>query len=178
MAAMRLRACLFAVAVLGCAALPWSAAEEKKEQPTMAKEVQLLVDLTNQARAKEKLPPLKSNDTLAKAASAFSVIMIEHDKKAREMMDKLDPKVHELGGKNVDKRLDDFNYDWTACGENVAIALRTDHYRTIFDVWMKSKVHRDNILGRDYEEMGIGIVKHPQKQEWYVTQIFGTQQKK
>ena len=170
------RCWVVAVAVMGCAILSWSKAEEK-EEPKLSKEVQLLLDLTNQARAKEKLPPQKVNDTLTKAAVVFSGVMIQHDKKAREMMDKRDPKVHELGGKNVDQRLDDFGYEWTKCSENVGIALRNDQFRTLFDEWMKSKVHRDNILG-EYEEIGIGIVKHPGKTEWYVTQVFGTQRKK
>ncbi|MBY0527156.1 MAG: CAP domain-containing protein [Gemmataceae bacterium] len=169
---------VLAFAIAGFVTVPWSAgADKKEEKPKVSKEVQLLLDLTNEARAKQKLPPLKSNDTLAKAAMAFSGVMIKNDKKARELMDNRDPKVHELGGKNVDKRLDDVGYEWTECGENVAIALKGDQFRPVFEAWMKSKVHHDNIVSTKYDEIGIGIVKHPDKMEWYITQIFGSRGK-
>jgi uncharacterized protein YkwD len=106
------------------------------------------------------------------------VVQSKHSKKVREMLYKHDPAIHELEGKNVNKRLDDAGYLWTECAENIAMRLPADDYRRVFDSFMKSKVHRANILGKKYEDIGVGIVKHPDKAEWYVTQIFGTEFKK
>lgn len=54
---------------------------------------------------------------------------------------------------------------WTTVGENVAyITLRTldnasveSASRTIFQAWMDSKGHRDNILSSAYDQMGLGV---------------------
>jgi len=167
MAAMRFQRCLFALAVLGCFALPWSAAEEKKEQPKLTKEIKLLFDLTNAARAKEKLPALTYNAVLTRMA-------VEHSRN----MAKQKSMKHELDSKGPNARLDDLNYEWTECSENIAAPRSLDETKLIFELWMKSKYHRDNILGKDYEEMGIGIEQHQGKGDWYITQVFGAQRKK
>jgi uncharacterized protein YkwD len=46
----------------------------------------------------------------------------------------------------------------------------------IFEGWMKSKAHRDNILKPEYQEIGIGIARND-KGEVYYAQEFGTQLK-
>jgi uncharacterized protein YkwD len=155
-----------------------SADDPPKGKADFVKEVKLLVDLTNAARAKEKLPALKANDVLHKAAMSYSAVQSKYPKKVRDMLFKHDLAIHELEGKNVNKRLDDVNYLWTECGENIAMGVKPDDFRRVFDSFMKSKVHRENILGSKYEEIGIGIVKHPEKAEWYITQIFATEFKK
>ena len=41
----------------------------------------------------------------------------------------------------------------------------------IFDGWMKSEHHRENILDKRYAEIGIGVVQ-TEKGETYCTQVF------
>jgi uncharacterized protein YkwD len=157
---------------------PAQAGRRYAEQQAKDAFAKLLVNLTNEARAKQKLPPLKVNDLLTKAAVGYSGVMVEHDKKAHEHLANNDATVHELGGKRLAQRLDDGGYAWAECGENIAIALGADQFMDVFSRWMKSRNYRDNILSMKYAEIGLGIVKHPQKDEWYITQIFGTEFKK
>lgn len=166
-----------AVAVVLLAGVGFAAAADKDDPAKISKEEQLLIDLANEARAKEKLPALKPNAKIAKAAAGYSAFMTKNSKQARELMEKSDEKVHELDGKGHGKRLDDVSYDWSVCGENVALAYSLDQIKLVHERWMASKYHRANILNKEYEEIGIGVVKHPDKKEWYITQVFGTQQK-
>jgi uncharacterized protein YkwD len=43
---------------------------------------------------------------------------------------------------------------WTVAGENVGAGLST---RALYDAFMKSQPHRDNILGRGFRRVGIGV---------------------
>lgn len=150
-----------ALALGTCLAL--SAAAEEKEMPKLTREEQLLVDLTNKARAKEKLGELKLNAVLQKVAAAHSANMVKQSKLE-----------HELDGKRVLDRLDDAGYDYTFCGENIGMRSDLKGMDKVFEAWMKSKTHRENILNGKFDEIGLAIVKHPKKDEWYVTQVFGT----
>jgi uncharacterized protein YkwD len=159
---------------LTCLGLSW-AADKEEEEVKLSKEEQILVDLANQTRKKEKLGVLKVNPLLNKAAVYYSGVMIKQPDKARKLMEKLDHAAHELDGKKIGDRLDDFKYDWTECGENVALAFSLDQMKKVHDSWMGSKYHRENILDKKFTEIGIAVVKHPdRKNEWYITQIFGT----
>jgi uncharacterized protein YkwD len=46
---------------------------------------------------------------------------------------------------------------WNVAGENVGVG---GSMRALFDAFMKSEVHRDNILGRGYRRVGIGVYAH------------------
>lgn len=156
---------LFAVALAQAVQAP----EKKDEKPKLSKEEQQILDLTNEARAKMKLPPFKPNALLAQAALAHNQNMAKQKK--------ID---HILDGKNPADRADAVKYDWASCNENLAWIEKNGKIQMIFDGWMKSKVHRDNILG-DFEEIGISV--HEDKSKgglggWFFTQVFGTQRKK
>jgi uncharacterized protein YkwD len=43
---------------------------------------------------------------------------------------------------------------WNVAGENVGAG---GSMRALFDAFMKSQVHRENILGRSYRRVGIGV---------------------
>jgi len=159
-------------ALLACLGL--CSAADKDDKAKLTKEEQYLVDQVNEARKKEKLGAVKVDPVLCKAAAGYSQVMIKNYKKARELMDKKDPKVHEVDGTNVGKRLDDVGYDYTECGENVAVAFSLDQMKKVHDNWMSSKYHRENILDKKFQEVGIAVVKHPDRNEWFITQVFGT----
>lgn len=122
---------------------------------------QKILDLTNQARQKEKLPPLKFNPVLTQVARKHSENMARQGKME-----------HELDGKRPAERVEAAGYRYKRVGENIAYSseLLVD---TIFDGWMKSPGHRENILRDSYREIGIGIATNAQGEVYY-TQVFGT----
>lgn len=138
-------------------------AEDKDESKNikLSEDEQTIFDLTNKAREKEKLPPLKLNALLTRVARAHSANMAKQGKLS-----------HELDGKNPSQRIKDAGYAASWGGENVANA---DGYTAsaIFDMWMESKAHKENILKDKYKEIGIGVAKNA-KGEVYYTQVFGT----
>jgi uncharacterized protein YkwD len=148
----------------------WSAPlarSEQKEKPKfeMSEEEKTLLELTNKERAKEKLPPLEANPLLFKLARAHSANMA----KKGEMN-------HVLDGKGPSERAKDAGYDYLNLAENVATAENTP-LADVMKGWMESKIHRDNILGKEVTEIGLGVVR-TEKGEYYFTQVFGRPKKK
>jgi uncharacterized protein YkwD len=144
----------------------WCRADPKgaaKFQPT--KEEQALVDLTNQARARQKLSPLKANAVLAAVARAHSANMARKGELS-----------HDLDGKAPKDRVQAAGYDYAAVGENVAFAENGDP-KEIFEGWMSSAGHRTNILREQYQEIGVGVASNA-KGETYYTQVFARPKRK
>ena len=56
---------------------------------------------------------------------------------------------------------------WTIAGENVGAG---GSLRSLFDAFMRSEPHRDNILGRGFRRVGIGV--YPHDGFFWVTRIF------
>src|ERR1051326_7683961 len=98
------RVCGVLVACVLAGSVCW--AEDKLK---LSDDEQKILDLTNAARAKEKLPALKANATLFKVARAHSKNMA----KKGEMK-------HELDGKTPAQRVEAAGYDYRATGENIA----------------------------------------------------------
>jgi uncharacterized protein YkwD len=138
------------------------------EEPALeiSKDEQAVLDLTNEARAKEKLPALKPNAVLFKVARAHSANQAKQQKMA-----------HELDGKSPADRVDAAGYDYKDVGENVGHIPPPLRIKELFDAWMKSPEHRKNILDKDFQEIGLGIVRQGNKGDFYFTQVFGTLQK-
>jgi uncharacterized protein YkwD len=163
----RLFVCLSVLTLLafGLAAFGDDPKPKAQLEQDMSKEEKAILELTNKERAKEKLPPLEPHDLLIKAARAHSANM----SKQGELN-------HILDGKNPGKRLDDVGYDWMEVGEN--IAQGTDETPAdILKLWMGSELHKANVLNKDFNQIGIGIVKNA-KGEVYYTQVFATPKKK
>lgn len=136
-------------------------AKDKNKTVDMAQGEKLLLDWTNEARVKEKLPAFKVNETLVKVARGHSA---NQAKQAKE--------THVLDGKNVDQRVDDAGYNFATCNENVASSEDAD-WKAVFEAWMKSPVHKANILNKGLEDIGIGIAREANG-KYYFTQVFGT----
>jgi len=144
-------------------------AQGGKDELKLSDDEKTLLRLLNESREKKKLPPLKPNPILFKVARAHSANMARQEKMA-----------HELDGKKPKDRVEEAGYDYRSVGENVAYAEKDDDplpLAEIHDRWMKSKVHKDNILAAKFEEVGLGIEKN-KKGDFYYTQVFGTQRKK
>lgn len=170
----RLLACLplaapLAVLVLVAPAVP---AEDRKAPAfEMTDDEKALLALTNAERAKQKLPPLAPNPILFKVARLHSANMAKQEK-MEHVLDGKDPAARTLAG----------GYDFRKVMENIAQegGLAKDdkpQLEGIMERWMKSKVHRDNILGNGLEEIGLGIIR-TDKGEVYYTQLFATQRRK
>jgi uncharacterized protein YkwD len=140
--------------------------DSKSEKPfKLTEDEQTIFDLTNKAREKEKLPPLKLNPLLCKVARAHSANMAKQERMA-----------HELDGKNPSQRMKEAGYQASWGGENVAMA-DGETTENIFKMWMDSPPHRANILKDKFKEIGVGVAKNA-KGEVYYTQVFGTPRKK
>ena len=59
----------------------------------------------------------------------------------------------------------------TYAGENIASGFATGS-KVVYDGWMKSPLHRANILSVHYRRMAIGAVRSDDGR-WYVSQVFG-----
>jgi uncharacterized protein YkwD len=135
---------------------------DKNEPAKSAEELEKVIfDLTNKARAKEKLPALRLNSVLTKAARAHSANQSRQEKMA-----------HELDGKNPAQRIRESGYRAARGGENVASHTPGDMPEVIFDGWMNSPGHRANILSAGFTEIGIGVARSA-KGNVYYTQVFG-----
>jgi uncharacterized protein YkwD len=144
---------------------PAFADDKDKQTVRLIEEEQAIFDLTNKAREKEKLPPLKVNAVLVKVARAHSENMAKQEKMA-----------HELDGKNPSQRIKDSGYAASWGGENVAEGEGVSA-EEIFKMWMESKEHRENILRKPHEEIGVGIAKNA-KGVTYYTQVFAAPKKR
>jgi hypothetical protein len=151
---IRWLACLaFLALTLSAAAL---AADDKKpageatKEPAfrMTDEEKQVLKLTNEARAKEKLPPLAPNPLLFRIARQHSANMAKKGEMA-----------HVLDGKNPGDRVLAGGYDYRRVAENLAASDGLPP-EEIMESWMKSESHRENLLRSGMEETGLGIVRN------------------
>jgi uncharacterized protein YkwD len=126
----------------------------------LSKDEQALLDLTNKARQKEGLRPLKANAKLFEAARKHSANMARQQHLS-----------HTLDGKNVGDRLREVRYRGFGWGENVATGQSTPS--EAIETWLDSPGHRKNMLSRSYREIGLGIAKD-EDGGLYWTQVFAT----
>jgi uncharacterized protein YkwD len=108
-----------------------------------ASEMQLLA-LHNNTRKNHGLKPLCVHPTLQEAARAHSTDMIHHDYYA-----------HVTKGRNENAcaRILRFGYHWSYCAENIGYNPTPEG---VFLSWMRSSIHRRNILDGSFREVGIG----------------------
>ena len=154
---------LIAVAFLGAGLV--CADETKCDGTKLSDDEQRILELTNEARAKEKLPPLRPNALLMAAARAHSANMARQGKME-----------HVLDGKKPGDRVKEAGYRYSWVGENMA---STDGapVAEIFKGWMESKAHREHILSDRFDDIGIGIARND-KGDVYYTQVFASPKKK
>jgi uncharacterized protein YkwD len=165
----RLSVALFVLPLLAFGNLGRTAAGDTKPKDEskfeMSKEEKELLELTNKEREKEKLPALEPHPLLFKAARAHAANMAKQEK--------LD---HVLDDKNSGDRVEATGYKWMHIGENIA-ATDSETPTAIVKLWMDSKLHRANILGKEFRHIGIGIAKND-KGETYYTAVFASALKK
>lgn len=105
-----------------------------------------LVSMTNSARAENGLGALSTNSRLEAAAYAKANDMLEKDYFAHNSPD----------GKTPWDFIRGAGYNYTYAGENLAIGYA--NASELFNAWMNSSTHRDNILNSNFREIGISVV--------------------
>jgi uncharacterized protein YkwD len=111
--------------------------------------------LHNDARRKAGLPLLALSEQLSKVAQGYANFLYANQETAREVISAGDPKGHNLDGGNVQTRVNVSGYRWSLIGENIAWSGALSTETQVMDAWIKSEVHKRNIMGA-FSEIGIG----------------------
>ncbi len=119
----------------------------------------LLTDV-NDLRAENGLEPVTLDPTLIVAAEECACDMIEGGFFAHE-----NPITHMGPG----DRLTTAGYIFYSMGENLAVGQTSAH--EVFDAWMASPDHRDNILDPNWREVGLAV-RRGGDYGWYWVQEF------
>lgn len=123
-----------------------------------------LLELTNKERTQAGLPPLQYNNKLAAAAANKGQNMFAHNYWAHYGPDGATPWDFILGA----------GYQYQYAGENLAKDfLISDE---VVKAWMDSPTHRDNIMKKEYNEIGFAVMNGSINGEetTLVVQMFGT----
>ena len=105
-----------------------------------------LLELTNQMRTQQSLPQLTYNQTLAEAAQKKAADMFAKNYWAHFAPDGTSPWNFILNS----------GYQYEYAGENLAKNFLFS--QGVVDDWMNSPTHRQNLLKREYAEVGFAIV--------------------
>jgi uncharacterized protein YkwD len=142
---MRIGARLAAVGMVGVM-LCWSAYSQTSTSMSVSRAERELFDSVNQARRAEGLSPLRWDGALAEAARRHAETMAEHGTAQHEFQGEpsLAARVKQAGG----------HFSWLS--ENVTQGPTPQFIHVQF---MKSPPHRANILDRDMNSIGIGVVE-------------------
>jgi len=127
-----------------------------------------LIKMTNEQRKANNLPPLVYNELLTKAAINKANDLLKDDYFKHNSPD----------GKDFSDWVRDVGYDYVHTGENLAMDFITND--GVFEGWMNSGKHKENILNTNYKEIGIGVVTgvFNGRRTAMVAQIFGTEAEK
>lgn len=105
-----------------------------------------IVELTNKERQAQNLPSLKHSSVLDTSAFKKAKDMLEHNYFAHTSPDKVKPW----------QWFKEVGYNYTFAGEN--LAMNFIEAEDAMSAWMDSPTHRDNILSKNYIEIGIAVV--------------------
>lgn len=124
----------------------------------------ILVDLANEDRADFNLSHLTVNETLVAAAQLKANDMAARGYFAHNTPEGLEPWYF----------FQQAGYDYLYAGENLAINFSDSD--AVEKAWMNSPLHRDNILGAQFTEVGIATAEgyYEGKKTTFVVQLFGS----
>jgi len=124
----------------------------------------VLVDLTNNNRVASNLGVLKTNLALEEAARMKALDMAEKSYFAHFSPEGLTPWSF----------ITNANYDFLYAGENLAVYFSDSE--DVVNAWMKSPLHRENILSHNFTEIGIATARgvYKGKETIFVVQMFGS----
>ena len=137
--------------------------EGEGDKVKLAPEEQTILDKTNEARKKEGLAPLKLNPTLVEIARQQAKTMA----KVRKLE-------HDIDGAGPEQRFKKAGYKFFFYAENIHVSkgLEAKAADRAMKDWLESKVHRSNLLNKEFTEVGIGMATNDAG-ETYFSQDFG-----
>ncbi|MDO8668829.1 MAG: CAP domain-containing protein [Candidatus Buchananbacteria bacterium] len=123
-----------------------------------------LIDMTNEYRKELGLNELTPNARLTQAAV----------NKARNLLLEQYFAHTSPGGIKFSEWIKDVGYKYFYVGENLAIDFNSN--QEIFQAWLNSESHRENIIKPQYQEIGIAVLegKYQNRQTAVVVQLFGS----
>jgi uncharacterized protein YkwD len=138
--------------------------------PDLATAAELVIDLTNEFRAQERLAKLAPNAQLNEAARAFADFMARTGKYG-----------HAADGSQPAERAKRHGYDACIVAENIAYLYSSTGFTTqalaqgFTQGWMDSPSHRKNMLDADVTESAVAIAQARESGHYYAVQLFGRQ---
>jgi len=123
-----------------------------------------ILEITNQKRAENGLPPLVLNDKLNEAAQRKAGDMFAFNYWAH-----VSP-----SGRTPWSFFQEVGYKYLYAGENLARDFMDSE--AVVEAWMNSPSHRDNLLNPNYKEIGLSVVNGTLNgvETTLVVQMFGT----
>lgn len=123
----------------------------------------VLVDLTNDSRGVNYTDQLNVNPLLERAAKMKAEDMAARGYFSHDTPDGLAPWYW----------LKDVGYSFSYAGENLAVNFIDSE--DVIEAWMKSLSHKENILNKNFTEIGIGVAKgiYEGRETLFVVQFFG-----
>ncbi|KAF0219460.1 MAG: allergen V5/Tpx-1-like [Geobacteraceae bacterium] len=145
-----------------CAA-PVAQSASQRDNKSTAELEQGIFEGINRVRQTNGLNPLKQSADLQKLARAQSRDMAENG-----YMGHVDSRGRDLKARLKDAKIT----GWREIGENVARAFGYERIdEEMVKGWLRSKTHRANIMSREFDSTGVGVVKGSDGY-FYAAQIF------
>lgn len=130
--------------------------------PTNSAHEARIIELVNEQRAAQGLPPMKFNASLTNAARYHAADMSQDDYFNHQTNDRSNGALVKVC--NWSDRLKVYYTIYSGLGENIALGYPSPE--SVMEGWMNSSGHRANILG-NYREIGVGFYNN------YWVQDFG-----
>lgn len=127
--------------------------------PSSTPEACAVIELVNQERSKEGRPALEYNAELALSAQRHAEDMVQQNYFSHTSKD----------GRDFVTRTKEAGYDGFPTGENIAAGQRDAN--SVMNSWMNSTGHKNNILSKGSQEIGVGFHNN----HW--VQVFGSPKK-
>ena len=137
-------------------------ATKESEQSFLTKEG--VIEWTNLQRKNNGLSPLKENLKLDLSAEIKVEDMFQNQYFAHESPE----------GEGVGDLAVTVGYDFIVIGENLALG-NFENDEVLVRAWMDSPGHRENILNKNYQEIGVAVIKgtYEGRITWLAVQHFG-----
>ena len=127
--------------------IPESTTETSTEANKYQNEIYEVFELTNAERTKNGLNLLELDNSLIKSAQGHAEDMYNNSYFSHTSLD----------GRTLSDRILKYSREFNCMGENIAKGQNSPE--SVFDSWMASQGHRENILNPNYKKIGIGYYK-------------------
>lgn len=136
--------------------------------PDMVKAEAAIVEMTNVFRRENKLAEVRPNAKLTAIARSYAAYLAQSDTFS-----------HTADGRSTTDRVKSGGYSFCLVAENLALNLDSRGFETrqlasqSVEGWKRSPGHRRNLLAEHVTEIGVGIAKSPDKEQYLSVQVFG-----